>query len=370
MRCSSAGLATEMHRVPGSRRSHTAALISFRLGGQDGISVVASSMQRSLQHLGYETVTLAGEGNVDREIPGLSRASQSKLSGSQLEDALGDADLVVVENALTIPLHIAASRVLADALRERRVLVRHFDPPWHRERFAHITDFPIRNDDWVHVATCELTAQELVAHGIDAEVVRPAISEQTASVDRLAARSWVGVAEETLLALHPVRAIRRKNVGCALALAKEFRATYWLTGPAEEDFSAYAHRLIDNAMAPTIWRSFDPIGVDAAYSAADIVLFPSAWEGFGLPPLEASMRSLLPIVGNYPVAEELRQLGFEWPRPHQAHEVRQLLEDPLELAVVLDRNRFIAVREFGIEATTEQLGKVLGRRGWLPVDVP
>jgi hypothetical protein len=55
----------------------TAALLSFRLGGPDGVSVEAAKWQRALTDLGFATVTVAGSGAVDHLLPGLSIGPRS-----------------------------------------------------------------------------------------------------------------------------------------------------------------------------------------------------------------------------------------------------------------------------------------------------
>jgi hypothetical protein len=121
-------------------------LLSFRLGGTDGISVASMAWQRLLQTLGHEVLRIAGEGVVDRLVPWLSPA-HAKLTPSvaELADVIDDLDLVIVENLLTLPLHLPASRAVAQVLRGRPAVLRHFDPPWHRAQFAHITELPVHD---------------------------------------------------------------------------------------------------------------------------------------------------------------------------------------------------------------------------------
>jgi hypothetical protein len=48
------------------------AIVSFRLGLDDGVSVVASSWARALTDLGFTVRTVAGEGPVDARVDGLA----------------------------------------------------------------------------------------------------------------------------------------------------------------------------------------------------------------------------------------------------------------------------------------------------------
>ena len=118
--------------------SATAAFVSFRLGGADGVSVVTDTWRSALSDLGFRTVTVAGAGPVDHVVPGLRLDAPGAPSRAELERTLATIDLVVVENLLTIPLNLPASRVVTDVLRGRPAVLHHHDPPWHRARYAHV----------------------------------------------------------------------------------------------------------------------------------------------------------------------------------------------------------------------------------------
>src|SRR5256885_1333196 len=65
--------------------------------------------------------------------------------------------------------------------------------------------------------------------------------------DRAGTRGRLGVEEGEILLLHPVRAIERKNVPAALALAEGCGATYWLPGPAEEGYGPALDEIVARA---------------------------------------------------------------------------------------------------------------------------
>ena len=98
--------------------------------------MVADSWARALAELGFAVTTVAGEGPVDRLVPGLAIDAVEPPTAGEVADALADADLVVVENLCTIPLNLPAARVVAATLRGRPAILHHHDPPWQRARFA------------------------------------------------------------------------------------------------------------------------------------------------------------------------------------------------------------------------------------------
>jgi glycosyltransferase involved in cell wall biosynthesis len=342
----------------------TAAIASFRLGGQDGVSIVASSWQRQLTELGFTVRTVAGSGAADRVLPGLALDAAAPVGSAELTDALRGVDLVVAENILTIPLNVPVSLAVAEVLRGRPVIVHHHDPPWQRARFAHVTALPLDDPAWRHVTINQMTERQFRRRGIAATTIPNAFDTEAPPGDREAMRDRLGVGPGERLALHPVRAIARKDVPAALRLATAVGAAYWLAGPAEEDYASTVERLLADARVRVLRDGFTSI--PDAYAAADAVLFPSLWEGFGLPPLEAAVHRRLVAVGRYPVAEELRSLGFRWLPTADPAPLAAALDDPASVKADLDVNHELVRAHFSLPALRDALRALLTDAGWLP----
>ncbi len=244
----------------------------------------------------------------------------------------------------------------------RSAILHHHDPPWQRARFAHITELPPTDPAWRHVCINRRTQRELAWRGIEAVTIYNGFDPDPPPGDREGTRSALGVAPDEPLLVHPVRAIERKNVPAALALAEAVGGTYWLPGGAEEGYGPILDRLLAGAACRVIHRAWT--GRSDLYAAADAVLFPSTWEGFGNPPVEAALHGRQAAVGEYPVAEELRVLGFRW----------LPADDPAPLAAwlatpdpaVLAHNRSVAEAHMSLAAQTEALRTLLDQAGWLP----
>jgi glycosyltransferase involved in cell wall biosynthesis len=345
-----------------------AGICSFRLGGRDGVSAAVAGLAAALALLDIDTVTIAGEGKADRIVPGLSASWRAAPDRSRLEAEFADLDLVVVENLFSLPLHLPASLAVGDVLAGRPALVRHHDFPWQRRQFQQVRELPLTDAAWLPITICDHSRREAATRGIEAETAYVSlVAPAPPSVDPHRVRKQLSVRPDGILCLHPVRAIPRKNISTALEIVADVGGSYWLTGPAEEGYGAEASRLLARRDICTIWRDYDDIGIDSAYTAADVVLFPSSLEGCGLPPIEAAMRDRLAVVGSNPVAAEWRELGFQWPRPDERRWLAQLLSDDAQRAEVIAQNRTVAMRWFTVEAAAAQLASLLNSRGWLPV---
>jgi glycosyltransferase involved in cell wall biosynthesis len=359
----------------------TCAVLSFRLGGTDGVSVVAASWIDALRAMGFDVVTVAGEGPVDRVVaelaigrwpdglagvegPRAATGAEVEALTSAVGAALADVDLVVVENLGTIPMNLPAARAVARARAGLPTVWHHHDPSWQRDRYADVDELPRDDPAWRHVTINDLTLRQLAVRGIDAVTIRNGFDVHAAPGDRRAERARVGLDPDDLVVVHPVRAIARKEVPTAVALAAALGATYWLTGPAEEDYAATLDRVLVDARARGVRVLHRPGGSTAdLYAAADVIAFPSSWEGFGNPPVEAAIHRRPAAVGRYPVAEELRRLGFRWFDPGDAAALAAWLAAPDDL---LDHNAEVARDHLSLERMAGDLRALLDEAGWLP----
>jgi glycosyltransferase involved in cell wall biosynthesis len=340
----------------------TAAFVSFRLGVNDGVSVVARNWQRAFEQLGYAVHTVAGDGPVDRTVPGLAIDATDPPTAVDVADAIGDVDVVVVENLCTIPLNLPAARVVAEVLAGRPAVMHHHDPPWQREKWAHVTELPPRDPAWRHVTINELTRREMADRGYDARCIYNGFPVATGGADRTGVRSRLGVDDDTLLLAHPVRAIPRKEIPTAVRLAEQLGGTYWLWGPAEDGYDDELARILGSATCPVVRGTSGESAVDL-YGACDAVLFPSTWEGFGNPPVEAAIHRVPCAVGPYPVADELRAMGLEWYPSDDPEPLRQAIAHPDRDR--LERNRRIAVERLSLDAMRDEIAALLAEPGFL-----
>jgi mannosylglucosylglycerate synthase len=303
---------------------------------------------------------VAGAGRADRLVPGLAMdaAPGPDLPG-RLAEALHGLELVVVENVCSLPRNPAATAALAALLAGRPAVLHHHDLPWQREEFAGVTGWPPDDPAWVHVTINERSRRELADRGIAATTVYGGFPEPGPG-RREPARARLGVPPDRWLLLQPTRAIARKNVPAGLAMAEALGADYWLTGPVEDGYGPELERLLAAATCRTHRRLPAGLTMDDAYAASDAVVFPSTWEGFGAPLIEASLHRRPLAVGDYPVAAEVAAFGFRWFPADDPTPLKAFLDHPDP--ALLDANHALARRHFSLDALTDQLAGLLAHR--------
>jgi glycosyltransferase involved in cell wall biosynthesis len=311
-----------------------AVVVSFRLGGADGVAIEAGKWSWALGELGYDVRRVAGAiedvGEPDDIVlPGLSfdatggevvveTDGSPKITATQIAAALDGANLVVVENLCSLPLNLDAARAVAQAADEHhgRVVFRHHDLPWQRRHLAHLaTELPPRVDGAMHATINLRSRRELEARGFaGATTVHNFFDLDPAPGDRDATRAQFGFDPDAFVVLQPSRAIERKNVPGAVRVASylarhvpERPVHLWIAGPAEEGYADTLDRIIEASDVPvTLGRA---ARVADAYAACDLVVFPSTWEGFGNPVIESIAARRACAAFPYPVLSEIVAAG-------------------------------------------------------------
>jgi mannosylglucosylglycerate synthase len=340
-------------------------MVSFRLGGGDGVGVEAAKWAAALASLGWNVRTIAGSGPVDTLLPGLAMYAPEPPSRAEVEDALAEADLVVVENLCSLPLNPRASDVVAAACAGRPAVFHHHDLPWQRPQLAHLPPPP---DDtaWAHVTINELSRADLAARGISATTLYNTFDPDPAPGQRTPTRATLAVDEEVPLLLQPTRALARKNVAGAMELAEAVGGTYWLLGPAEDGYEPELARLVSRARCPVLLG--EPEGgctIADAYAACDAVVLPSTWEGFGNPSVESATYRRPLAVGAYPVAAELAAFGFDWFDAADPAPLAAWLRAPDKRLLAL--NQRVAAEHFNLSDLPQRLARILRQVPGLPM---
>lgn len=285
------------------------AVVSYRLGGADGVSVEAAKWVDALRALGHDVSTVAGSGAADALVPGLA-LDATATPDAPVAEALGRADVVVVENVASLPLNPRVRESLYRVLEGRPALWRHHDLAGQRPHLAHLGG-PRDDPAWRHVTINELSAAQLAASGIDAAVEPNRFDCDPPPGGREATRAALGVGAATLL-LVAGRALERKNIPGAIGLAEALGATLWVLGPAEDGYAPTLDALVAAARVRVVRGLARGATVHDAYAACDAVVQSSTWEGFGNPTIESVTHRRPLALFAYPVSREITRHGFRF----------------------------------------------------------
>ncbi len=333
-----------------------AAVVSFRLGGTDGVSIEAQKWTGALRDTGHRVTTVAGAGVADVIVDGLAADAPRAVNPRELADVLAPFDLVIVENLASLPLNLAARDALYRVLTGRDALFRHHDLPWQRPHLAHLAG-PRDEPRWRHVTINELSRHQLRSRGIEATTIYNTFDCSPPPGRRDATRDALAIGRERLVVL-PTRAIPRKNVAGALTLCERLDATLWIMGPAEDGYGQQLHELLDSSPVTVIRRVPDGVTMSDAYAAADLVVMPSTWEGFGNPVLESVTHRRPLALNPYPVAREITAHGFTFFDLDDIDAIEEFLAQPDE--TLYDSNLAVARRFFDLADLPRRLNEVLG----------
>jgi mannosylglucosylglycerate synthase len=348
-------------RVAVKDRPLRVCLVSHRLGGFDGVSVEAGKWGAAFQALGWQLTRAAGTFGDQEPGDVVVRGLWADRPGGQpppvdhntIRSLCHSHDLLVLDNAGSLWSAPAASAAWQQHALEAGIptIVRHHDPAWQGSplRSADPDMVPLRDPHHLHVLINEYTRAEFTSRWpVLAElgalcVVHNCVDpEALADGNRMRTRESLGVDHRDLLVAHPARVeALNKNIPGAIRFTRDLSVAlnqptrYWLTDPTPTGPGSLTDAL---AEAPGLIRGHVDRPADL-YAAADLVVLPSTWEGWGLPVVEAAAARTLVVAGPYPVLDEIRAFGIIVHSPTDIEHVAALLGNPHALRHLLEANR-------------------------------
>ena len=251
-----------------------------------------------------------------------------------------------MENAWAIPMQLPLAVALRRVVEETGIpaIGHHHDYWWERERFADCVvpeileqAFPPDLPQIRHVSINSIAAGELrQRRGIESKVIpnvfdydnpRP---RRSASVRRRL-RHELGMNEHGLLIVQPTRVVPRKGIELAIELVGRLGdpdAVLLITSPAGDeglDYLVSLERQAERAGVRLRYAAdrFVPDDLEGqpirpahslhdAYLAADLITYPSLYEGYGNALLEALFYGVPVVVNRYPVyVADIAPLGLK-----------------------------------------------------------
>jgi len=428
-------------------------IVSTRLAGTDGVSLETAKWADVLGRLGYSCFYLAGEldrpPEVSRLVPeafyrhhDIEAINAAAYSGSGAATVAADSehpairrrdyftpyvrpdavtrrihelrahlkhelyafirdfdlDLLLVENALAIPLNIPLGLAIAEVVAETGipVIAHHHDFSWERQRFAvnSVGDylaaaFPPSLPSVRHVVINSVQAYQLATRtGLNSQVIPNVMDfdHPPAPPDDYArgVRDDLGVPAGEYFILQPTRIIQRKGIEHAIELTRRLGvpATLVISHAAGDEGEDYAERVREFAHLLDVHVRFESelvtttreltadgrptYTLDDVYPQADLVTYPSSIEGFGNAFLEAVYHRRPIVVNRYSIYEiDIRPHGFRvvefdnYIGRSTIEETRRLLEHPDLGAEWAETNYALARRHFSFGVLERRLAAVL-----------
>jgi glycosyltransferase involved in cell wall biosynthesis len=406
--------------------------ISTRLSGTDGVSLEVEKWAKVLKRMGHELFFCAGElGDYASEgtlIPKLHFADQSiqalsrrafddgqngdgKALADQIYDLAdelrsplrhfirsNDLDMIIVQNALTIPMNLPLGVCLTGLIAELGIdtIAHHHDFYWERQRYQGNqildlldTTFPAKLPSIQHVVINSIAQKRLKARRDIESTVIPNVHDfetQPPGIDDYNQdfRSALGLEDGDIIVLQPTRVIQRKGIEMSIELVSRMdldNAHLCITHPANDEGLAHWHwlkreaavmgvkaQLIDHMIGSerSSYKGHKIYSLWDAYPHADLVTYPSLYEGFGNALLETIYFKRLAVVNRYPVySADIKPLGFEFIEldgfvdDHAVSETLRLLNDPERAQRIAEKNYQIALEHFSLKVLEVKLNQLL-----------
>jgi mannosylglucosylglycerate synthase len=407
--------------------------ISTRFAGSDGVSLESEKWANMLEMDGHRIFWFAGEldrpeatsmlvpeahfshpdslrigeavwGRLTRsqEINGLIKSMAQLLRRKLYEftERFG-VEILVVENAVTIPMQIPLGLAVTDFVAETGIptIAHHHDFYWERTRFmiSAVRDylemaFPPVLPQIQHAVINSAARDQLAWRKGVASLIVPNVIDfehpPTLSAERaIRAREAIGIDQDDILILQPTRVVPRKGIEHAITVVsrlKNPKCRLVISHESGDEGVSYLNalvemaqqanvdmRLVRTALTDVIDGKPQPAGEGEVslwelYASADLVTYPSLYEGFGNALLEAFYYRVPVLINRYSIfVQDIEPRGFKtiamdgFVTGEVVEKVRRVLADDTLRAEMVETNYRQASRYYGFTMLRRRLQTLL-----------
>ena len=414
----------------GTHEHHNIGFISTRLAGMDGVSLETRKWAKIFEQEGFSCFYMAGELDhppersflveeahfthpeivaiqnesfeVQTRKPSVTRKIQDMKN--ILEERIYefirkfDLDLLVPENVLAIPMNLPLGLAITEVISETGIhaIAHHHDMFWERKRF--LTNavweylnmaFPPHLPPIRHVVINSSASNQLsLRTGISATLIPNIMDFETPPLppDEYAAdvREAFGLEDDELFILQPTRVVQRKGIEHAIELVSHLgmKARLVISHASGDEGYGYEKRVRDYSESLGVntlficqiigeYRGMTDDGkkiysLADVYPHADLVTYPSTFEGFGNAFLEAIYYRKPIVVNNYSIYSfDIKPKGFRviefdgYITEEAVQRTREVLRNPELYQEMVDHNYQLALRHYSYAGLRQKLRQLL-----------
>ncbi len=399
--------------------------VSTRIASTDGVTLETYKWYQVLERNGYECYFFAGELETPQDLSFLepkahfedpeileihsrcfgktTRRASLSAKIQELKDHLKsrlyefcgkfNIDILIPENALAIPMNIPLGLALTELIAETGMpaVAHHHDFRWERKRFLinAVQDylkcsFPPNLRSLRHVVINSEASRQLSYRTGLSNVVVPNVFDfanpPLPPPNGKLLRVELGFEDDDLFVLQPTRVVPRKWIERAVELVSLMdleRPRVVVSHEAGDEGDLYAQRVAQYAerLGVEVIYAGDRVGcarsfkttcdskytIEDAYHNADLVTYPSGYEGFGNAFLEAIYFKKPIVVNRYSIfVEDIEPCGFEviafesFVTSELVDRIKSFL-NPGNLGWVVEKNYELGRRNFSYEVLERRL---------------
>ena len=410
--------------------AHNVGFISTRFAGTDGVSLETAKWATVFERQGFRCFFFAGELDRPPDCSFLSeeahfmhpdikdiynncfgvhkRNRQVTQKIMKLKKKLKDdlykfinkfaIDLLVPENALTIPLNIPLGLAITELISETGIpaIAHHHDFFWERQQF--LTNavweylnmaFPPHLPSIRHVTINSSGDNQLsLRTGVSATIIPNVMNFETPPppIDDYAkdVRQSLGIADDELFILQPTRVVKRKGIEHAIEIVHRLgkKAKLIISHASGDEGYDYEQRIMEYSKLMNVNTVFvsDIINerrgmtetgkkiytLDDIYPHADLVTYPSTFEGFGNAFLEAVYFRKPIVVNKYSIYTfDIEPKGFlaieidGYVTEKAVRKAREVLENQELCHNMVETNYEIATRHYSYSVLQQRLKNLI-----------